>query len=129
MKDGTNRQQGPDQRLGKARLAMLALLLPLALSSTAQTSLHWTAPSSPVATVTTTPVHPSAVEPRQVAYVPPPPHTMPLAPGFDVRQFESIAQALVANQRVPGLAMAIVKDGRILSVRGYGITDMRAAEP
>ena len=54
---------------------------------------------------------------------------MPLAPGFDVQQFESIAQALVADQRVPGLAMAIVQDGRILSARGYGITDVRAAEP
>jgi len=129
MKDVMNRQQRPGPRLRNARLATLALLLPLALGSTAQTSLHWTAPSSQVATVTTTPVRPAAVEPRQVAYVPPPSHAMPLASGFDVRQFESIAQALVADQRVPGLAMAIVKDGRILSARGYGITDMRAAEP
>ncbi|GAB3728951.1 serine hydrolase domain-containing protein [Luteimonas pelagia] len=53
----------------------------------------------------------------------------PLANGFDVREFESMAQALVANQRVPGLAMAIVHDGRVLSARGYGITDVRAAEP
>jgi beta-lactamase class C len=55
--------------------------------------------------------------------------TQPLAHGFDVRQFESMAQALVAGQRVPGLAMAIVHDGQVLSARGYGITDVGAAEP
>src|SRR5690606_1073392 len=54
---------------------------------------------------------------------------MPLASGFDVRLFEAMAQDLVANQRVPGLAMAIVHDGKVLSARGYGITDVRNAEP
>ena len=54
---------------------------------------------------------------------------MPLAAGFDVQQFEAMAQELVANQRVPGLAMAIVQNGHVLSARGYGITDVRAAEP
>jgi beta-lactamase class C len=95
--------------------------------------LHWSSQaSSPVATVTTTPVQgvsTVANAPRQIAYVPPPRQTMPLASGFDVHQFEFLAQALVANQRVPGLALAIVKDGRVLTARGYGITDMRAAEP
>jgi beta-lactamase class C len=136
MKDGMNRQQRRGSRLGTARLATLALLLPLALGSTAQTSLHWpTQGSTQVATVTTTPIaRPETVAPvqdvaRQIAYAPPPRHAMPLASGFDVRQFESLAQALVADQRVPGLAMAIVKDGRVLTARGYGITDMRAAEP
>ena len=52
---------------------------------------------------------------------------MPLASGFDVQQFEAMAQALVADQRVPGLAMAIVQNGRILSARGYGITDVSDA--
>lgn len=54
---------------------------------------------------------------------------MPLANGFDVGLFEAMAQDLVANQRVPGLAMAIVHDGKVLSARGYGITDVQAAEP
>lgn len=53
----------------------------------------------------------------------------PLASSFDVRLFEAIAQDLVANQRVPGLAMAIVHDGKVLSARGYGITDVQNAEP
>jgi beta-lactamase class C len=50
--------------------------------------------------------------------------TLPPAPGFDVARFEAMAEQLVQGQRVPGLAMAIVQDGRILSVRGYGITDV-----
>ena len=132
MKDGNNRRAW---RFGKARLGTLALLLPLALGSTAQTSLRWTSSqTSPtaanqVAMVTIAPVAHVDSAPRQIAYAPPPLRTVPLASGFDVRLFETMAQALVANQRVPGLALAIVKDGRILTARGYGITDVRAAEP
>ena len=131
MKAGNNRRTA---RFGRARLATLALLLPLALGSTAQTPLRWNpAPSAPVTTLaSTTPAvsaGPTMATSRQIAYAAPPRITTPLAPGFDVQRFESMAQALVANQRVPGLAMAIVKDGHILSARGYGITDVRAAEP
>src|SRR3546814_16749077 len=54
---------------------------------------------------------------------------MPPSLDFNVRQFEAIAQELVANQRVPGLAMAIVQNGKVLSTRGYGITDVSDAEP
>ena len=146
MKDGTARQHHT-RRLGSVRLATLALLLPLALASTAQTSGDASRPATQAvslattspAKLSTTPSQSSAPAPasaasldstgRQIAYVPPPQHTVPLAPGFDVHQFESIAQAMVANQRIPGLALAIVKDGRILTARGYGITDVRAAEP
>ena len=53
----------------------------------------------------------------------------PLALGFDAREFEAMAQTLVAGQRVPGLALALVKDGRVISARGYGITDTGGAEP
>ena len=48
---------------------------------------------------------------------------------FDVRQFESMAQQLVASGRTPGLAVAIVQNGRVLSARGYGVTDARVGEP
>jgi beta-lactamase class C len=131
MKAGNNRRTG---RFGRARLATLALLLPLALGSTAQTPVRWnTAQSaSPVAMITvpaTTRPDDAGGAPRQIAYVAPPQHLAPLAPGFDVQRFESMAQALVANQRVPGLALAIVKDGHVLTARGYGVTDVRAAEP
>ena len=131
MKAGNNRRAA---RFGRARLATLALLLPFALGSTAQTPLRWSAtPSAAPATLSTSapvaPTGPSMATSHQIAYAAPPRITKPLAPGFDVHRFESMAQALVANQRVPGLAMAIVKDGRILSIHGYGITDVRAAEP
>jgi beta-lactamase class C len=138
MKDGANQPMNhsgqPARRTRrKHRLAALALLLPLALGSTAQTPLQWNSQSVPsVATVITPQVARTIAPPvasRQIAYVPPPRQPMPLASGFDVPQFESIAQALVADQRVPGLAMAIVQNGRILSARGYGITDVRVAEP
>src|SRR3546814_11127497 len=54
---------------------------------------------------------------------------MPPSLDFNVRQLEAIAQELVANQRVPGLAMAIVQNGKVLSARGYGLTDVSDAEP
>jgi beta-lactamase class C len=38
-----------------------------------------------------------------------------------------MAQQLVAGQRVPGLAMALVHNGQIISARGYGITDVSHA--
>jgi beta-lactamase class C len=132
MKASNNRRK---ERLGRARLTTLAVLLPLALGSTAQTPVRWNSvqAASPVAMVTTTTPAPVDAAPaagsRQIAYAPPPKQLVPLGTGFDVQRFEAMAQALVANQRVPGLAMAIVKDGHILSARGYGITDVRAAEP
>ncbi|WP_159015517.1 serine hydrolase domain-containing protein [Cognatiluteimonas profundi] len=132
MKARNNRRK---ERLGRARLTTLAVLLPLALGSTAQTPVRWSGvqTASPVAMITATTAQPvdatPVASPRQIAYAPPPKRLVPLAAGFDVQRFESMAQALVANQRVPGLAMAIVKDGHILTARGYGITDVRAAEP
>ena len=107
------------------RLALVGLLLPLAVGSAAQTPLRWSGPTStpatPVARATEAApqLQASAVNASAIA----------LPAGFDVRQFEAIADQLVANQRVPGLAMAIVQNGRVLSARGYGITDVRAAEP
>jgi beta-lactamase class C len=106
------------------RLAMLALLLPLALGSTAQPVPE--APQRLATVVTTSPPSPP-VAPDQVAQLPAPRVLAP-APGFDVARFEAMAQAMVANGRVPGLAMAIVQDGRILSARGYGTTDVDTGE-
>jgi len=48
---------------------------------------------------------------------------MPVASGFDVREFEALAQGLVDSGKVPGLAMAVVQGGQVLSARGYGVTD------
>jgi len=97
------------------RIGTIAALLPMALGSAAQSGLKWegrasapsTAPASSFATSSPT----------------------ALQPAFDVRAFESIAQQLVAGGRIPGLAVAIVQNGRVLSARGYGVTDARNGEP
>lgn len=100
------------------RLAAIALLMPLTLGSTAQTPQHGNGAVT-MQNASATAVAPSA----------PLPPAAPLAAGFDVRQFESMAQQLVSGQRVPGLAMAIVHNGQILSARGFGVTDTSRAQP
>jgi len=103
------------------RLGTLAFLLTLTLGSGAQTSLRWE-PTSSSGTIT-----PALVAPAPAATDSAHGGT-PLAGAFNVQQFEAMAQQLVADQRVPGLAMAIVHNGKVLSARGFGITDVRAAE-
>ncbi|MBB1472791.1 MULTISPECIES: serine hydrolase domain-containing protein [unclassified Luteimonas] len=105
-----------------AGVGLLAALVPVAVGSAAQPQ-GWNAASAPAAATTTT------VAANVAPLLPPGVKSMPLAGDFDVARFEAMAQAIVANQRVPGLAMAIVHDGKVLSARGYGITDVRAAEP
>ena len=98
-----------------SRIGLVAALLPLALASAAQSSLKWQGPSAPLPATAVTarmPAMPQAA-----------------APTLDVRQFETIAQQIVANGRIPGLAVAIVQNGRVLSARGYGVTDARNGEP
>ncbi|QDH69283.1 serine hydrolase domain-containing protein [Marilutibacter alkalisoli] len=95
------------------RLAALSVLLTLALGSAAQTSQS--SRTSPLDrfiadTVSTT-------------------SSAPLPPEFDVQRFERMAQQLVADRNVPALAMAIVHEGKVLSARGYGVTDMQNARP
>ena len=97
------------------KTGLIAALLPLAAGSATQDSV----PSSGTVARTAS----------MAANLPP---ALPLPPAnsnLDIMRFEAIAEALVANGRIPGLAMAIVKDGRILSARGYGITDTRAPQP
>lgn len=93
--------------------------MPVALAP-AQTSLQWNGTASAT---------PAAMAPATLRTPAPTEDAIPLAPGFDVREFEAMAQTLVAGQRVPGLALAVVKDGRVISARGYGITDTSGAEP
>jgi beta-lactamase class C len=54
---------------------------------------------------------------------------LPLAQGFDIAALESMAEQLTYGQRVPGLAMVVVQNGRVLSARGYGITDVNMPQP
>lgn len=66
---------------------------------------------------------------RTIGYVPAPARTGAPAMDFNVGRIELLSQALVANERIPGLAVAIVQNGRVLSARGYGVTDVKAPEP
>ncbi len=104
-----------------AGAGLLAALVPVAVGSAAP-PLAWNAASPPAVATTSAAANVGPLLPPGVK-------EMPLATDFDVARFEAMAQAIVANQRVPGLAMAIVHDGKVLSARGYGITDVRAAEP
>ena len=88
-------------------MGSLALLLAMALPSTAQTPTMSKASLPP-------PTQPLPYRTYDNASVLPP------AAGFDVARFEALAEQLVQGQRVPGLAMAIVQDGRILSAIGSG---------
>ncbi|QOW24358.1 serine hydrolase [Lysobacter sp. H23M47] len=134
MKDESKRRT----RLAR-RVAALTFLLTVALASTAQTSLlggdpQASAPlpvhSSPMDAFIATQVVPDQ---RPVQASPAPLALKPQGPalpaGFDVATFEAIAQQMVADQRVPGMAMAIVHNGQVLSARGYGITDVSDAQP
>jgi len=67
--------------------------------------------------------------PSAIQAIKPPASHLPLPAGFDARVFEAMAEAVVAGRKVPGLAMAITYQGRVLSARGYGITDVKTAEP
>ncbi len=112
---------------------LVGVLSAIALSSAAQTPFAWNQDQPRGTDVTATGVtaasQPAAYAQDRPAPLPADIQRMPLASTFDVRVFEAMAQELVANQRVPGLAMAIVHQGKVLSARGYGITDVERAEP
>ncbi len=105
------------------------MLLPLAAGLSAQTPLRWgttTENSGPLPGNFGNVYSPKATMAR--VYPGEGFRVLPLASGFDVPEFERLAESLVAGQKVPGLAMAIVQGGRIVSVRGYGITDVDQPE-
>jgi beta-lactamase class C len=110
-------------------VALAGLLLPPAAGTEVQTSPRWhgagtdtAAPASHAPAPRTS----SALAIRSPASAM---HRMPLAHGFDVREFERMAEQLATSGRVPGLALAIVQNGRVLSARGYGVTDVSAPQP
>ncbi len=53
------------------------------------------------------------------------------APDFsaDAREIERLAEGVVQQSRIPGMAMAIVQDGKVVSARGYGVVDSRNPQP
>ncbi|KAF1718733.1 serine hydrolase [Pseudoxanthomonas yeongjuensis] len=95
------------------------------MSSTAQTPLRWNPPPENTAGAAR---HPSPTQPQAYRANLADRRVLPLAQGFDVAAFENAANALTVGERVPGLAMAIVQNGRVLSARGYGVTDVSAPQ-
>lgn len=47
----------------------------------------------------------------------------------EAREMERLAEQVVTRARIPGLAMAIVEDGKVISLRGYGVVDSKLREP
>ena len=70
------------------------------------------------ATATTTP----AIAAPAIATVPPAPRFRDVTP--QAREVEQLADALVTQKHLPGLAIAIVQNGQVITMRGYGVTDV-----
>ncbi len=116
------------RRLLALQLGAVAMLLPLASGTSAQTDAHWRSQAA----AASQPPQPAGSALDQFLQSRSQPVADPLAPAplpFDAQIFEGMAMQLVADQRIPGFALAIVQDGRILSARGYGITDTQRPEP
>jgi beta-lactamase class C len=64
--------------------------------------------------------------PQQVV-AKPRPHYPDITPA--AREVEQLAGAIVEKKNLPGLALAIVQDGRVVSLRGYGTTEAGGGEP
>ncbi|HTA63867.1 MAG TPA: serine hydrolase domain-containing protein [Xanthomonadaceae bacterium] len=47
----------------------------------------------------------------------------------DARAMDAMAQEVVDRAHIPGMAMAIVQDGKVLVMKGYGVTEMYGKEP
>src|SRR5690606_8416298 len=103
---------------------LLGVLMPFALVSTAQTPTHAGLSSSTPAAAAL-PVNlenaPAQSPTQPMPYRTPlrPEQVQPLAASFNVATIESWAEQLTYGNRVPGMAMAIVHNGRVLSARGY----------
>ncbi|MEG0182273.1 MAG: serine hydrolase domain-containing protein, partial [Stenotrophomonas sp.] len=104
-----------------AATGLLGMLMPIAMSSTAQTpsAAPGAFPVNIENTATIAHTQPAAYRttPANVQVLPP-------AQGFNVAAIEAMAQQLTYGERVPGMAVAIVQGGRVLSARGYGVTDV-----
>lgn len=63
---------------------------------------------------------------------PPAPRAPPAPlPDFtaQAREIEKLAEGVVTQARIPGMAMAIVQNGKVISLRGYGVVDSRNPLP
>ncbi len=108
----------------RAATGLLGMLMPLAMSSTAQNAAAL--PPLPDNIETALPSTQPAAYRTGTGLAP---QAKPLADGFNVAHIEAIAEHLTSGSRVPGMAVAIVQGGRVLSARGYGVTDISNPQP
>ncbi|MEQ4574334.1 MULTISPECIES: serine hydrolase domain-containing protein [Gammaproteobacteria] len=116
------KEKSRHRRMRPVASGLLGILVPFALSSTAQTPAPVAQSLQPVAGAALTQPAPYRTT-LGTADVQPP------AAGFNVADFEAMAEQLTYGQRVPGMAMAIVQGGRVLSAKGYGVTNVNNPEP
>lgn len=122
MKDNRRRW-----RFRPVALGLMGALATLALTSTAQTPAPTATDTFPANLEShTAPASPTQPLPYRTSLGG---ELKPLAPGFDVAAFEAMAEQLTYGNRVPGMAVVIVQGGRVLSARGYGVTDVNNPEP
>ena len=50
-------------------------------------------------------------------------------PSFISDSLDSYIKRGIADWNIPGLAIAIVKDGKVLLMKGYGVREVGKAEP
>ena len=127
MKDNSRRR-----RFRPVASGLLGVLMPFALSTTAQTPtapqpLPESPPQLPVNLENAPMQSPTQPMPYRVALRPDQVQALP--DGFNVAAIESMAEQLTYGNRVPGIAMAIVQNGRVLSARGFGVTDIGNPQP
>lgn len=130
MKDKSTRR-----RIRPVASGLLGVLMPFALSSTAQTPTPTGLPAASSGAAATLPVNlenapaQSPTQPMAYRTALRPDQIQPLPADFNVAAIESLAEQLTYGNRVPGMAMAIVQNGRVLSARGYGVTDISNPQP
>ncbi|MCA7022947.1 MULTISPECIES: serine hydrolase domain-containing protein [Stenotrophomonas] len=127
MKDNSRRR-----RFRPVASGLLGVLMPFALSTTAQTPtatqpLPESPPQLPINLENAPMQSPTQPMPYRVALRPDQVQALP--DGFNVAAIESMAEQLTYGNRVPGIAMAIVQNGRVLSARGFGVTDIGNPQP
>ena len=48
---------------------------------------------------------------------------------IDAKEMEALAEQFVRQKKIPGMAMALVQNGKVLSARGYGVTSTVKPQP
>ena len=112
------------RRIRPLASGLLGVLMPFALVSTAQTPTAATTAhdAMPVNLENAPAVSPTRPMPYRAALRND--QVKPLPGDFNIQGIEAVAEQLTQGHRVPGMAMAVVQGGRVLSARGYGITDI-----